>query len=96
MLSMGKGFAFFGAFFCLFECAMEKLRYKDDSVNSFVSGMFTSMIVAAEGKRKIIKIKKLLDQKDYSSQAWVEEHLAWLCTSSKWLICLIDFNYRII
>jgi len=49
MLSMGKGFAFFGCFFCLFECAMEKMRIKDDSINSFVSGMFTSMIVAAEG-----------------------------------------------
>jgi hypothetical protein len=46
---MGKGFAYFGAFFCLFECAMEKVRIKDDSINSFFSGMFTSMIVAAEG-----------------------------------------------
>lgn len=48
MLNMSKGFAIFGCFFSVFECQLEKLRCKDDAINSFVSGMFTSMIVAAE------------------------------------------------
>lgn len=38
----------FGCFFSIFECQMENMRHKDDGINSFVSGAFTSMIVAAE------------------------------------------------
>lgn len=48
MINMSKGFAIFGCFFSVFECQLEKMRKKDDGINSFVSGMFTSMIVAAE------------------------------------------------
>jgi import inner membrane translocase subunit TIM22 len=44
---MSRGFAMFGCLFSIFECQMEKLRHKDDGINSFVAGGFTSMIVAA-------------------------------------------------
>ena len=45
---MSRGFAFFGCFFSVFECQLERLRHKDDCWNSFVSGGLTSIIVAAE------------------------------------------------
>lgn len=47
---MARGFGIFGAFFSIFECQLERLRAKDDSFNSFYSGMFTTMIIASEGK----------------------------------------------
>jgi import inner membrane translocase subunit TIM22 len=46
---MAKGFGIFGFFFSLFECQIERLRARDDSLNSFYSGMFTTMIITSEG-----------------------------------------------
>lgn len=48
MFGMAKGFAIFGAFYSIFECQLEKLRYRDDATNSFLSCMFSSMVLAAE------------------------------------------------
>jgi len=47
---MAKGFGVFGALFSVYECQMEKMRYKEDSFNSFYPGMFTTIIIASEGK----------------------------------------------
>ncbi len=46
---MAKGFGVFGFFFSIFECQLEKLRYRDDGLNSFYGGFLTTMILAAEG-----------------------------------------------
>ena len=46
---MAKGFGVFGFFFSLFECQLEKLRARDDALNSFYAGGFTTMIIASEG-----------------------------------------------
>lgn len=56
MLGMSRGFAMFGCFFSVFECQLERLRHKDDAMNSFLSGGFTSCLVAAEavGPRGLI------------------------------------------
>ncbi len=51
---MAKGFGIFGAFFSIFECQLERLRARDDSLNSFYSGMFTTMIIASEGKNILV------------------------------------------
>lgn len=48
---MAKGFGVFGALFSVYECQMEKLRYKEDSFNSFYPGMFTTIIIASEGTK---------------------------------------------
>ncbi|CAD8112207.1 unnamed protein product [Paramecium sonneborni] len=48
MFGMAKGFAIFGAFYSIFECQLEKLRIRDDATNSFLSCMFSSMVLAAE------------------------------------------------
>lgn len=50
--NMAKGFGIFGAFFSVFECQLEKLRKRDDSLNSFYAGMFTTMLITSEGKRE--------------------------------------------
>ncbi len=43
---MSKGFAIFGFFFSIWECQSEKLRKRDDAVNSFFAGALTSSILA--------------------------------------------------
>jgi len=48
---MAKGFGVFGALFSVFECQLEKMRAKEDSWNSFYPGMFTTIIIASEGKK---------------------------------------------
>jgi import inner membrane translocase subunit TIM22 len=48
MMGMSKSFAFFGCFFSVFECQLERLRHKDDMWNSFFSAGMTSIIVSAE------------------------------------------------
>jgi len=46
MMSMSWGFAVFGFFFSIFECQSEKLRGKDDAINSFYAGALTSSVLA--------------------------------------------------
>jgi hypothetical protein len=36
----------FGFFFSIFECQSEKLRGKDDAINSFYAGALTSSVLA--------------------------------------------------
>jgi import inner membrane translocase subunit TIM22 len=57
MTSMAKGFAIFGFFFSIWECQCEKMRMKDDSINSFYAGALTSSILAigsGVGKKAMI------------------------------------------
>ena len=46
--STAKGFAVFGSLFALFECMVEKLRHRTDILNSYYSGMFTTMFLAMD------------------------------------------------
>ncbi|EGR27932.1 mitochondrial import inner membrane translocase subunit tim17 family protein, putative, partial [Ichthyophthirius multifiliis] len=39
-------FCSFWFFFSVFECQVEKLRIRDDSINGFYAGAFTSMIIS--------------------------------------------------
>lgn len=57
---MAKGFGIFGALFSVYECQMEKIRYKEDSFNSFYPGMFTTIIIASEGKNFFEKNMRIL------------------------------------
>ncbi|KAL4478848.1 hypothetical protein ABPG72_009674 [Tetrahymena utriculariae] len=41
-----RSLAIFGTFFSVFECQVEKLRIRDDPINGFYSGAFTSMIIS--------------------------------------------------
>lgn len=65
MLTTSRGFAVFGGLFSIFECQIEKvyffnisplfyknfqLRLRDDALNSFWAGAFTSIMISINGK----------------------------------------------
>ena len=52
---LGSSFCAWGGTFAVFECALQKARGKDDSVNAIASGVITGVVLAArQGKAAMI------------------------------------------